>query len=150
MNEASLYNRTQGMDGQAVPVLALLGLTWQMVPRFRDAFVDGAGRVAVYTRTGGPNRPDFAGEMLPIMALNPVEDTDDAFIPTYRTLFFAVPGTAKFTPKTEKPDDGWLRVAQEIKSGGTLSPKLQAAVDAVGASLADQVVAKIEEKPDGN
>jgi hypothetical protein len=53
-----MYQMNYGSGDNADVLLECLGLTRQMVPRFRACFIDN-GRIAIRTRTGGYNR-EFA------------------------------------------------------------------------------------------
>jgi hypothetical protein len=92
----SMYEMVFGTDGRgrAEVLLPLLGNP--DVGRFRDCWIekapDGDPVIAVYTRNGGGNRPDYADV---ITALQQHElylrDTDDDFDSTYATFYFRTP-----------------------------------------------------------
>ena len=52
----SLYNAIFGVNPYTGGLLAILGIEASAVPRFRDCYVDGEGRIVIYARTGGANR----------------------------------------------------------------------------------------------
>lgn len=115
----SLYNLLHGMNPLADLYLAMLGLTRNDVPRFRDVYLyerkngEGYG-IAVHTRTGGGNRdmyeheeaarsnyPEYfdGSDTEPRGPWNAdlrrsahfLYDEDDDFDCTYATFFYAVP-----------------------------------------------------------
>lgn len=70
----------------------LLNIKREEFGRFRDAWledVDGELRVAVYTRNGGGNRPDYQEQIKGLQA-HPcyLSDKDDEFDSTYATFYF--------------------------------------------------------------
>jgi hypothetical protein len=108
----SLYNMLFGVNGAAPVLLAMLGLTENDVPRFRDCYIEGE-HVVIHTRTGGGNRdfydseescrdnyPDyFGGEDEPkgpwnsTLKENPfyVYDEDGDYDSTYANFYFRFP-----------------------------------------------------------
>ena len=94
----SLYNTLFGVDQTAADVLGLLGIEAAAVPRFRDAYVDwseGSSTdpvLVLLTRTGGGNRPTYAGENEALTRLPGYRsDRDDAFDSTFALFLFDVP-----------------------------------------------------------
>lgn len=87
----SLYNMIHGENPFAPLLLAILGLTRDQVPRYRDCFWDGE-HVVVYTRTGGGNRPDYVDGNA-MMANQPgyIRDADDDFDNTYASFLYNMP-----------------------------------------------------------
>jgi hypothetical protein len=57
----SLYNSLFGCHPLAMFVLRTLGLHVSSVPRFRDVYLQ-AGKIVVYTRSGGGNRDYYESE----------------------------------------------------------------------------------------
>lgn len=97
-----MYNMILGMNPIALLVVQMLGLgRWVdkeflcLIHRFRDAFlVKKAGEepyFSVYTRIGGPNRPDYE-EGIERLRSHPkfVKDYDDDFDATFATFEFEV------------------------------------------------------------
>ena len=62
----SLYNMLFGVQSTADTALAMLGITKEAVPRFRDAYfslsMGGEPRITIHTRTGGGNRDYYESE----------------------------------------------------------------------------------------
>ena len=112
----SMYNLLFGQSNYADLLLAALGMTRSGFYRYRDAYLDAKGRIAVYTRGGGGNRECFcdayakdedrtvdldgdkhapgcvvlkhrANRQHPAYLYN----EDDDFDCTYATFYFAVP-----------------------------------------------------------
>jgi hypothetical protein len=50
-----MYNMLFGSNKAAPVLLAVLGITADRVPRYRDCFIDGEN-IVIHTRTGGGNR----------------------------------------------------------------------------------------------
>ena len=110
----SMYNMLFGVNKVAPILLATLGLDQSKVPRFRDAYIQD-GKIVIYTRTGGGNRPyyesldeckenypdDFEGDekYIPTGPWNEdlralpefVEDFDEDFDETYANFYFKFP-----------------------------------------------------------
>ena len=141
----SLYNMLFGQNANADAILAMVGRTKEDFGRFRDCFVDGEGRVAVYTRNGGGNRDhwDFsypdneAGEGCPCVGCfmtyrvhklpNYLYDRDDDFDSTYATIYFRVPGEFKFIADALRedfnPDQKWRDQLATIKQPDYVIPE---------------------------
>jgi len=87
----TFYNMLFGVNGQADLLLAVVGLRKVDVERFLDVHAeDGGATIAVYTRTGGGNRPDYPQALLyksPYFR----STEDDDFDTTYATFYFATP-----------------------------------------------------------
>ena len=97
---SGLYNVVLG-DGNEETRGALLGRTMLNIQRddfgrFRDAWLedDGTGnlRIAIYTRNGGGNRPDYE-DVTNALRQHPLylDDRDDTFDSTYATYYFRFP-----------------------------------------------------------
>lgn len=95
-----MYNMILG-DGMEERRGQIYGLTMLNIPRygsgrFRDAWVevgeDGDLRIAIYTRNGGGNRPDYEA-VTEALRRHPeyISDKDDAFDSTYATYYFRFP-----------------------------------------------------------
>ncbi len=65
----------------------------QFFPRFRDCYLsEDKEHIEIYTRVGGGNRDEYAGEMAAMQSMPTyVSDEDDDFDCTYATFTFAVP-----------------------------------------------------------
>lgn len=88
---SGLYTLLFGTHSAADRVLEILGLRKRDLARFRDVHVH-AGEVAVYTRLGGGNRPDYADTWAYIRASpHYLRDADDGFDSTYATAWFRFP-----------------------------------------------------------
>ena len=108
-----MYNMIFGVNVNANDVLEALGLTYDNVPRFRDAYVSDDGLFCIHTRTGGGNR-DFYENLETCKGHFPeyfkdtespegpwnddlrahswfVRDEDDDFDCTYATFYFQPP-----------------------------------------------------------
>ena len=139
------------------------------VGRFRDCWVeevDGRLIIAVYTRNGGGNRPDYE-DVSQHLASHPqyIDDEDDAFDVTYRTYRFWMP--TECPPHLKGVGEGvnsweamsfdseilpmirlyahqgrrdmsaeWNKAIDAMKNG-SVTPKQQAAADQLGAALRD-------------
>lgn len=57
----SLYNMLFGVNQAAPVLLAVLGISHNDVPRFRDCYLTD-GKIAIHTRTGGGNRYAYESE----------------------------------------------------------------------------------------
>lgn len=104
----SLYNMLCGTNSQSDALLAMLGITRDNVPRFRDCYLEN-GKIVIYTRTGGGNREFYASEESCREANGPefeptgpfnsdlekipgyVGDEDDSFDSTFAHFRFEVP-----------------------------------------------------------
>jgi hypothetical protein len=87
----SLYNMLFGTNPSADLLLAMLGITRNSVPRFRDCYLNG-DCIEIYTRTGGGNRDDYEEENDALHALPGfVSDSDDEFDCTYAHFRFTIP-----------------------------------------------------------
>lgn len=139
----------------------LLNIMLEDVGRFRDCWVedvDGRLIVAIYTRNGGGNRPDYEA-VSKHLATHPgyIEDADDEFDSTYRTYRFAVP--TEFPPHLaglKDWEENWPKVQELVRQvahpgrvnmderwkealakveNGEMTPKMVAAADQLGAAL---------------
>ena len=74
-------------------LLAIIGMPQEMIPRFRDVWVDvGSESIVIHTRTGGGNREEYQEENQK-MAKHPGYrfDRDDDFDCTYADFFYEIP-----------------------------------------------------------
>jgi len=118
----------------------MLGLAPADVGRFRDCFVAN-GEIAIYTRNGGGNRPDY-WEVFEKLSRHPsyLRDEDDEFDSTYATIYFSFP--KEFTDVLSKldggehfdPDKKWLGRLAEIQqmSAEELKARFPELVQVVG------------------
>lgn len=92
----SMYNAIFGVNELAPLLFELLGLKPDNFYRFRDAYLNEEGLIAVYTRAGGGNREDGAAHAEAIRK-HPwyLRDRDDDFDRTYSTFFFQPCNEAK-------------------------------------------------------
>lgn len=87
----SLYNLVHGENNFASVLLAMLGLSRDEVPRYRDCYWTGE-HIAIHTRTGGGNREDYEdGNAYLVSQPTYVRDDDDDHDSTYATFYFTVP-----------------------------------------------------------
>jgi hypothetical protein len=82
-----------GTSGWPNEIMSMYGLRPEMIGRFRDHWVERDGDdaliLAVYTRNGGGNREEYAGNNAAMQALPTyIEDADDNFDNTYATFRF--------------------------------------------------------------
>lgn len=150
----SFYNMIHGFNPLAPMVLAMVGVSQERVPRFRDAYWNGE-HLCVHTRTGGGNRdyyeseescrsnyPEyFGGKDDPDGPWNEdlralpgfVRDEDDDYDSTYATFYFDVP--ERF---------GWFREWANDKTAKPPAERWQAAIDHIkSAPMDDPMVQKI-------
>lgn len=133
----SLYNMLFGVNAAAPVLLAMLGTEANAVPRFRDCYLTEEKKIAIYTRTGGGNRPYYESaesykaetgdepegrcwnedlRLLPGF----IRDEDDDFDCTYATFYFDVP--EKFKHLIEKLPEGvdpakrWQETLENLKT----------------------------------
>jgi len=121
----SLYNMLFGRNKDADLLLLMLGLAREDTGRFRDAFLHKEGDetlIAIYTRNGGNNRPDYFPEWLTAHPLY-VRDADDDFDNTYCTIFFRLPNevpeafkkAAAEAVEPFDPDKRWAEMLDSIR-----------------------------------
>jgi hypothetical protein len=99
----SLYNMVCGMNPAAGRLLAALNLDHNIIPRFRDVWVnDEFTEVTVHTRTGGGNREAYEEENAALQA-HPLylRDADDDFDRTFADFTFRLPDEEKAKLLTE-------------------------------------------------
>lgn len=91
----SLYNALFGVQSTADAALAMLGITREQPPRFRDAYFtmqEERPVIVVHTRTGGGNRESYESENDWMSTLPGfLYDRDDDFDCTYADFFYKVP-----------------------------------------------------------
>ena len=87
----TFYNMIFGRNPWGLSIIKTLGLEHDDFGRYRDCYV-AQGEIAVYTRCGGGNRPDYI-EMFEKMRAHPLylRDKDDDFDSTYATIWFKLP-----------------------------------------------------------
>lgn len=139
-----LYNALFGEHGDADPLLKLLGISREEVPRYRSCFWDGE-HIVIHTRTGGGNREEYEVANDELTALpGYVRDEDDDFDCTYANFYYKPPAEAaealKGMPVGTPPAEQWRLLFDAMKRG-EVSPKAKA----VGEGLAKA----IEESPSG-
>ena len=86
----SLYNQIFGVN----PFAALLlgGRKWPEIPRFRDVFIDTAGRLVLLTRTGGNNRRVYATETATLRSTHGyMADENAPFDNTFAHFYYTPP-----------------------------------------------------------
>lgn len=91
----SMYSLVFGQSGWPKEIMAMFGLTAEMVGRYRDHWIERDPAMenclilAVYTRNGGGNRQEYAEQIAQMQGLTTyVRDDDDAFDSTYATFRF--------------------------------------------------------------
>ena len=116
----SFYSIMFGNNPASDIILATLGLTRQDTGRFRDCFVTD-GKIAIYTRNGGGNRPDYFPDQL-LQHPNYLYDEDDSYDSTYATIYFSFPNEyakeLEYIDFGEKfdPDERWQQLFADIKA----------------------------------
>lgn len=163
----SLYNAIFGVNRMAPHLLAMLGITTSDVPRFRDCYMDDKGRIVIYTRTGGGNRPFydceegcrdhypeyFRDDEPPRGPWNSdlrklpgfLYDSDDDFDCTYAYFYFNVPQEFKdmlaelqAVAQAPKPREKWDALFTSM-SGKAETPEAKRALE-----VGQQIFAQIE------
>jgi hypothetical protein len=151
MAPMGLYDVVLGDGKQAERGALLLGLLGNPeVARFRDAWAERGEDgpvIAVYTRTGGPNRADYKA-VNDALAAHPdcICDADDDFDPTYCTFRFRVPeGTdprivnalAATAVEPVNMSERWKDAIARV-GRGELKPSETAMLDQFASMLADE------------
>lgn len=174
----SLYNLLFGTNPLAGVCLSALGLTTtDSIPRFRDAYLTGDGKIAIHTRTGGGNRdmyehesrarenyPEyFTGDNPPTGPWNAdlrklpgfEYDEDDDFDSTYATFYFVprdewkpIFDALKDTMAAPSPGDRWQKMLDDMRAGG--EPRTEEGKRAleVGEKIVGQLSAALAGKSD--
>jgi hypothetical protein len=128
----SLYNRIFGYNPFAFELLGVIGIEQpNIIPRFRDCFVDVENRLVIFTRTGGSNRPYYEDEesarltdpdwlslaRLPSGFLwnaglrafaSYIEDVDDKLDRTFALFRYATPEHFKDRAMAIQQAQGWV------------------------------------------
>jgi isocitrate dehydrogenase kinase/phosphatase len=118
----SLYHLVHGENEFAAVLLAVLGLTRNDVPRYRDCWWNGT-HICLHTRTGGGNRPDYEHEHTALTTIDGYAyDEDDAFDSTYATFYFVPSHTATHILLTlmatdATPAQRWQAVLKRLRDG---------------------------------
>ena len=136
----SLYHLVFGVNELSPVIVSTLRLAPDDFGRFRDAFVC-AGEIAVYTRCGGGNRPDYA-RVFERMHAHPLflRDEDDAFDNTYCTFFFSLPkefekGLLRHDRGPWDPSSRWRAALDKLKKDGP-TPEMVKATAPIFEALA--------------
>jgi hypothetical protein len=94
----SLYNMIHGVKPSTFLILPVLGKHPEKYPRFRDCFIgdqekpETEGKIIIYTRTGGGNRPDYEEENEAMRQMPGfIMDYDDSFDNTFAHWVFEIP-----------------------------------------------------------
>lgn len=130
----SLYNLVNGENPFASVLLAMLGITRDSVPRYRDCWWTGE-LIAVHTRTGGGNRNDYEDGNSFLQSLPTyVSDADDDFDSTYATFYFTVPeAVAWVIPQLQAegktPREKWQEALDKIKTANVSDPQVKRIMD---------------------
>lgn len=136
----SLYNMMCGFNPAAGRLLAAINLDPNIIPRFRDVWINSdMTKITVHTRTGGGNRDDYEDQNN-AMTAHPLylRDSDDDFDSTFANFTFRVPeeekakllaeieeATRDKTPEnkervlaaiTEQPREKFNKVMRDLKS----------------------------------
>lgn len=136
----SFYNLVHGQNPMAPVLLAMLGLTIDDIPRYRDCWWDGQ-HVVIHTRTGGGNRefydsrashqkhfgdqPDhdydgpFNSDLRSLATF--VSEADDTYDPTYATFLFRLPTSMewmipKITTQSMSPAERWRQFMDKLEN----------------------------------
>lgn len=138
----SLYSIMFGERPEAGDLVHALGLQRRRMGRYRDCYVierKGKRMVALLTRLGGANRPDYPAEIAYLhTGKGFIADEDDAFDETFATFLYAVPDGFEQLPTLpefrERYEDHMARM-----KAGKLTPEEQARQDALVASMRKQM-----------
>ncbi len=169
----SLYNLVHGENPFSSVLLAMLGITRNDVPRYRDCFWTGE-HIAIHTRTGGGNRdsydsPESRREAYPEIydteeAVNAgpfnrdlqalptyVRDEDDDFDSTYATFYFTVPeAVAWVIPQLQAADatpaQKWHAALDKLKTADESDPQVKRIMGTM-RPLFEQIVAAVNAPP---
>ena len=146
----SFYNMIHGENKDADVLLALLGITRADVPRYRDCYWNGE-EIAVYTRTGGGNREDYAAENDALTKLPTyLRDEDDDYDSTYATFYFSVseelkPAVAHLKASDATPEQRWESFLNKLRSPESKDdPQVKRVMNAM-TPLFEQLAGKIKE-----
>jgi len=124
----SLYNLMNGVNNFTPALLAILGLSEDDIPRFRDiSLIDEGTKIELFTRQGGGNREtDYIAEANEKLTKHPnyLRDYDDDFDCTYAYFEFSVPEEYAQACKdiaalqeVESPGKTFLKAILNIKDG---------------------------------
>jgi hypothetical protein len=140
----SLYNSLFGVNKVAPFILLALGTNTEQIPRFRDAYINNAGEMVIYTRTGGGNRDyydskesyassrdtsdldnNYTGPFNEDLRLLPgfLGDAEDDFDSTYATFRYTIPPSFKKVldtlnlPPAPDPRTRWEALLADLKNG---------------------------------
>lgn len=138
----SLYGVMFGERQEAGDLVHALGLRRRDMGRYRDCWIierEGKRMVALLTRLGGANRPDYPTEIAYLRAGKGfIADEDDAFDETFATFLYAVPEGFEQLPALPEYRQRFEDHMARMKAG-TLTPEEQARQDAFVASMKKQV-----------
>lgn len=146
----SMYNQLFGVNQYAVQLMYILGYDYTDVGRFRDCFLyryEGSPHIAIHTRNGGDNRPDYEGVTERLRQHpNYVHDEDDSFDDTYCTYYFSVPNEFKeaVLRMAEDPKafvdtkERWQNLFKNLKDGNRDDPDVKRARE-MGKRIAEQI-----------
>ena len=139
----SLYNQLFGLNPYALSLMTALGCS--SAPRFRDVYLDDE-HLIILTRTGGPNRKDYAQEN-GLLQLLPgyLRDGDDKFDFTYACFYYAIPDvleglTAEIREKQGTRGMAAFRQLLDDMKNGKDTPAVRRALG-VGASIFKRIEA---------
>ena len=81
----SLYNEICGENPRADAILALIGLTREQIPRYRDCYINDKQQLVMLTRTGGSNRDLYRddNDWMRRQGYRFIETADDPRDPTF-------------------------------------------------------------------
>lgn len=119
----SLYNMVHGESPIASVILAILGVTRDEIPRYRDTRYDGEHFI-ILTRTGGGNREEYEVDNLWLTTLDGyVSDQDADFDSTYAEFRYEVPADfshllekLKTFIDTKSVDEKWMETFEALKN----------------------------------
>jgi len=124
----SLYNQLFGENKDAGALLAMIRLSREDFPRYRDAWLNKDGNIiTVFTRSGGDNRKSYQSIISSLRKNNWFKsDFDDDFDNTYAYFKFNVPKEyldlcKTMSPQEERPtfEKMFKKELKEMKIPGT-------------------------------
>ncbi len=158
----SLYNMLHGVNPLAGVLLKILGVSPDLVPRFRDCYFNGE-HIVIYTRTGGGNR-DWYDEPNADNTDGPwnsdlrelsgyLRDEDDDYDSTYALFYYSVPEQFGYLmdklqsmAQKETQSERWEASLDRIKTAGADDPLVQR-MTAAFSPVFEAIQKHMEEKP---
>lgn len=148
----SLYNMLHGVNPFASFLLTLIGVDPDMIPRFRDCYVNDEGLIVIHTRTGGGNREHYEDGNEYLQEIEGyVRDEDDSFDCTYANfyykpdeLFKPVVDGIKEMSAAETPAEKWQKLFADLQAGED-NERVKRALE-VGKPIIDMINDALKDK----